>query len=64
MPKYIDLLTDFSFKRVFGTDPNKDLLIAFSNEVFRGRKEIKDLVYSKRSLRILLPICVVLIAFI
>lgn len=47
MPKYIDLLTDFAFKRTFGTDPNKDLLIAFLNEVFRGRKEIKDLVYNK-----------------
>jgi predicted transposase/invertase (TIGR01784 family) len=47
MPKYINLLTDFAFKRIFGTDPNRDLLIAFLNEVFRGRKEIKDLVYNK-----------------
>ncbi len=47
MPKYIVLLTDFSFKRIFGTDPNKDLLIAFLNEVFRDRKKIKDLIYNK-----------------
>ncbi|EHQ26913.1 Rpn family recombination-promoting nuclease/putative transposase [Mucilaginibacter paludis] len=45
--KYIDLMTDFGFKRIFGTDPNKDLLIAFLNEVFRGRKHIVDLVYNK-----------------
>jgi predicted transposase/invertase (TIGR01784 family) len=45
--KYIDLMTDFGFKRIFGTDPNRDLLIAFLNEVFRGRKHIVDLVYNK-----------------
>ncbi|MBB6129268.1 Rpn family recombination-promoting nuclease/putative transposase [Mucilaginibacter lappiensis] len=45
--KYIDLMTDFGFKRIFGTDPNRDLLIAFLNEVFRGRKQIVDLVYNK-----------------
>ncbi|WP_028295224.1 Rpn family recombination-promoting nuclease/putative transposase [Olivibacter sitiensis] len=45
--RYIDLTTDFGFKRVFGTEPNKDLLKAFLNEVFRGRKEIVDLVYNK-----------------
>ena len=40
-PKYIDLRSDFSFKRVFGTDANKDLLIAFLNELFQGRKVIE-----------------------
>jgi predicted transposase/invertase (TIGR01784 family) len=45
--KYIDLMTDFGFKRIFGTDPNRDLLIAFLNEVFRGRKHIVDLEYNK-----------------
>ena len=47
MSKYIDLLTDFSFKRIFGAEPNRDLLIDFLNEVFRGQKEITDLVYNK-----------------
>jgi predicted transposase/invertase (TIGR01784 family) len=46
-PKYIDPLTDFGFKRLFGSTPNSDLLIAFLNEVFRGRKHIVDLVYNK-----------------
>jgi hypothetical protein len=45
--KYIDPLVDFAFKKIFGSEPNKDLLIAFLNEVFRGRKLIVDLVYNK-----------------
>ena len=45
--KYIDPLVDFAFKKIFGSEPNKDLLIAFLNEVFRGRKVIADLVYDK-----------------
>ena len=45
--KYINPMLDWSFKKIFGTDPNKDLLIAFLNEVFKGRKNIVDLVYNK-----------------
>ena len=45
--KYIDPLIDFAFKKIFGSDPNKDLLIDFLNEVFRGRKHIIDLIYNK-----------------
>jgi predicted transposase/invertase (TIGR01784 family) len=45
--KYIDLLIDFAFKKIFGSEPNKDLLIDFLNEVFRGRKQIIDLIYNK-----------------
>jgi len=45
--RYIDPLVDFAFKKIFGSEPNKDLLIAFLNEVFRGRKFIADLVYDK-----------------
>ena len=44
--RYISLLTDFGFKRIFGTDPNKDLLINFLNCLFDGRKVIKDLKYN------------------
>jgi len=45
--KYIDITTDYGFKKVFGSDTNKDLLIAFLNELFRGRKIIADLYYNK-----------------
>ena len=41
--RYISLLTDFGFKRIFGTAPNKDLLINFLNSLFDGRKVIKDI---------------------
>ncbi|WP_300601146.1 Rpn family recombination-promoting nuclease/putative transposase [Niabella sp.] len=44
--RYIDPLTDFGFKRIFGSEPHKDLLIAFLNELFKGRKVIRDLVYN------------------
>ena len=44
--RYISLLTDFGFKRIFGTPPNKDLLINFLNCLFAGRKVIKDLKYN------------------
>lgn len=39
--KYISLLTDFGFKRIFGTAPNKDLLISFLNSLFEGEQVIK-----------------------
>ncbi|MDF2514845.1 MAG: hypothetical protein K0R59_141 [Sphingobacterium sp.] len=46
-PVFIDPTTDYGFKRIFGAEPNKDLLISFLNELFCGRKHIVDLVYDK-----------------
>ena len=43
--RYISLLTDFGFKRIFGTKPNKDLLINFLNSLFDGEQVIKDVRY-------------------
>ena len=43
--RYISLLTDFGFKRIFGTKPNKDLLINFLNSLFEGEQVIKDVRY-------------------
>jgi len=43
--KYINPLTDFGFKKLFGTEPNKILLIDFLNQILPDRK-IKDLSYS------------------
>lgn len=40
--RYISLLTDFGFKRIFGSAPNKDLLICFLNSLFNGRQVVKD----------------------
>ncbi len=43
--KYISLLTDFGFKRIFGTKPNKDLLINFLNSLFEGFQVVTDVKY-------------------
>ena len=43
--RYISLLTDFGFKRIFGSVPNKDLLICFLNSLFNGRQVVKDVKY-------------------
>ena len=43
--RYISLLTDFGFKRIFGTAMNKDLLICFLNSLFNGRQVVKDVSY-------------------
>jgi len=46
-PRYIDPTTDYGFKRIFGTEANQELLRAFLNDLFRGRKMIESLVYNK-----------------
>lgn len=43
--RYISLLTDFGFKRIFGSKPNKDLLINFLNSLFEGEQVITDVSY-------------------
>lgn len=43
--KYINPLTDFGFKKLFGSEPNKELLIDFLNEILPDKK-IKDLTYT------------------
>ena len=43
--RYINLLTDFGFKRVFGSEPNKQLLIDFLNTLLPERHRIKSLSY-------------------
>jgi predicted transposase/invertase (TIGR01784 family) len=44
--RFIDPLSDFGFKRLFGNEPNKDILIDFLNQLFKGQKEIADLIYN------------------
>lgn len=43
--KYINPFTDFGFKKLFGSEYNKDLLIDFLNQVLGDREQIKDLTY-------------------
>ena len=44
--RYVNPYTDFGFKKLFGTEVNKDLLISFLNSLFKGkREEITDVQY-------------------
>jgi predicted transposase/invertase (TIGR01784 family) len=43
--KYINLLTDFGFKRVFGTEPNKHLLIDFLNTLLPADRQVEDVTF-------------------
>ncbi len=46
--KYINPFTDYGFKRLFGEEPNKDLLLDFLNELLREEQgEIIELTYLK-----------------
>ena len=44
--KYVNPLTDFGFKKLFGTEPNKILLIDFLNQILPSHHKIEDLSYS------------------
>ena len=41
--QYVNLLTDFGFKRVFGSEPNKQLLIDFLNTLLPKHHQIQTL---------------------
>ena len=43
--RYINPYTDFGFKKLFGTELNKDLLISFLNALFDGKQVIADVRY-------------------
>lgn len=47
MARYVDLLTDFTFKKIFGSEPNKELLTSLLQAVFRGQKHFMEVVYDK-----------------
>lgn len=43
--RYVNFYTDFAFKKLFGSEMNKDLLISFLNALLNGKEEIVDLTY-------------------
>ena len=43
--KYVNPFTDFGFKKIFGEEPNKDLLIDFLNQILPPHHQIKELTY-------------------
>lgn len=44
---YLNPLTDFGFKKLFGEEPNKDLLISFLNTLLPAHHQISELSYTK-----------------
>jgi hypothetical protein len=46
--KYINPFTDYGFKRLFGEEANKDLLLDFLSELLREEQgEIKNITFLK-----------------
>ena len=43
--RYVNPYTDFGFKKLFGTELNKDLLISFLNALLHDKPDITDLTY-------------------
>lgn len=44
---YLNPLTDFGFKKLFGEEPNKDLLISFLNTLLPAHHQVSELTYTK-----------------
>ena len=44
---FVNPFTDFGFKRLFGEEPNKGLLISFLNTLLPAKHQIKELQYTK-----------------
>lgn len=41
--RHVYFYTDFAFKKLFGTESNKDLLISFLNALLSGKETIDDI---------------------
>ena len=48
--KYLNPFTDYGFKKIFGEEPNKDILLDFLNELLREKEgKITEISYLKRT---------------
>ena len=50
MPKFINPFTDVGFKRIFGQEINKDLLIDFLNALLEGERRVEDIRFLDKEL--------------
>ena len=50
MGRFINPFTDMGFKRIFGQEATKDLLIDFLNDLLVGEKQIKDIRFLDKEL--------------
>ncbi len=48
--KYLNPFTDFGFKKLFGSEPNKDLLIDVLNQLLPPQHQIQELTYARNEL--------------
>lgn len=48
MPRFINPFSDWGFKKIFGQEINKDLLIKFLNDLLDGEHHITDLVFKDK----------------
>ena len=45
LERYVNFYTDFAFKKLFGNEANKELLICFFNSLLDGKEKIENLTY-------------------
>jgi len=47
--KFLDPKNDVAFKKIFGTERNKDILIHFLNDIldFKGKRPIREVTFLK-----------------
>ena len=50
MPRFINPFTDVGFKRIFGQEINKDLLIDFLNALLDGERRVQDIKFLNKEL--------------
>ena len=50
MSRFINPFTDVGFKRIFGQEINKDLLIDFLNALLDGERQVKDIHFLDKEL--------------
>lgn len=50
--KYVNPFTDFGFKKLFGEEPHKELLISFLNTLLPEKHQIQDLQYTRNLLQL------------
>ena len=50
MARFINPFTDIGFKRIFGQEINKDLLIDFLNALLKGERSVKDIRFLDKEL--------------
>lgn len=43
--RYANFYTDFAFKKLFGTEANKECLVCFLNSLFDGQEVVKEVTY-------------------